>query len=150
MIIFHTVAAVACFIIGVIIISPKRAKKYSWLMPAFIWTLIIMILFMIAATVSHWYKLSVSERITFSGLAGLGLYMLYRSFEAKKHLNTTQVKEIYFDDVGFILISLFDGFSIVGLLDLGTPIWMIIAGAILAIVIGNYFKNIAKRRFASN
>jgi hypothetical protein len=42
----------------------------------------------------------------------------------------------YIDDVGFVLISLFDGFVIVGAMDLGAPTAVVAVGGIISVVIG--------------
>ena len=41
------------------------------------------------------------------------------------------------DDVGFTLITLFDGFVIITALDLGAPAWLVIATAVAGIAAGN-------------
>ncbi len=119
-------------------------------MPTFIWTLLLMILFMVGATLSHWFSISVSERITFLSLALLGFYMFYRSLQAKKRFSKSEINADYFDDIGFVVIGLFDGFAIVGLLDMKMPVLIIVTGGILAIFIGRYFVSKIKRRFLSN
>jgi len=42
----------------------------------------------------------------------------------------------YIDDVGFPLISLFNGFTIVALIDLKMPAWLVVGGAMLAAIVG--------------
>ena len=44
----------------------------------------------------------------------------------------------YIDDIGFTLISLFDGFVIVAAIDLNAPVWAIVLIAILGVVVGNW------------
>ena len=146
----HTIVATVCFIAGIFIISPERAKKYKWLVSIFVWTLFLMIIFMIGATLSHWRNITISQRITFSALAGLGIYMFYRGYQAKKRFSKNHFSTGYIDDVGFVLIALFDGFAIVSLLDMKMPVWIIVSGAILAIFIGSRFVNTIKRKFFSN
>lgn len=52
----------------------------------------------------------------------------------------------YMDDIGFVLIALFNGFVIVAALDLGAPAWAVVVGAVLAAVVGSRAKDEAKRR----
>jgi len=52
----------------------------------------------------------------------------------------------YLDDIGFNLISLFDGFVIVAAIDLGAPVWLVVLGAIAAVVLGAQLIERAKRR----
>jgi hypothetical protein len=60
----------------------------------------------------------------YAGLLGLGLYMLWRGARAWMRLCTqgSGWRPRYIDDVGFTLISLFDGFVIVGAMDLGAQV----------------------------
>lgn len=147
MIILHAVFAVLCFITGLAIISPERVKRQMWLLPAFIISLGGLIVFMVAAMVAHWYDISDTERIAFSGLVVLGLYMLYRGLRARTRLLNKIADEDYINDVGFILISLFNGFIIVALIDLHAPAWMVIAGAVIGVVVGSKGIALAKRRY---
>lgn len=48
------------------------------------------------------------------------------------------------DDVGFLLISLFDGFVIVTALDLGAPPWLVAAAAAGAVLVGH--RLVARRK----
>lgn len=147
MIILHAVSAVICFVTGLAIISPERAKQHTWLLPTFITSLIGLIIFMVAAMAAHWYDISVLERVTFSGLVILGLYMLYRALQARKRLQSENIPESYINDVGFTLISLFNGFIIVALIDLQAPAWMVVAGAIIGVVVGSKGIASARRRY---
>jgi O-antigen/teichoic acid export membrane protein len=42
----------------------------------------------------------------------------------------------YVEDIGFPLIALFNGFTIVALIDLGAPAWAVVGGAVAAAIIG--------------
>ena len=43
---------------------------------------------------------------------------------------------MYVHDVGFTLITLFEGFVIVGAIDLGAPVWVVVALAVLGVAAG--------------
>ena len=147
LIILHATSAVICFVSGLAIISPTRAKRRPWLLSTCIASLLGMITFMVAATIAHWHRITIAEQIIFPCLAGLGLYMLYRGLSARKRLRHEPVRENYIDDVGFILISLFNGFVVVLLIDLSTPGWLIAVGVVLAVAIGTRSIQSAKRRY---
>ncbi|HEX8390195.1 MAG TPA: hypothetical protein VF597_02135 [Candidatus Saccharimonadales bacterium] len=115
-------------------------------MDTFVYSLIGMIVFMIAATISHWGDIALSERIVFSLLPLLGLYMLYRAVKSRGHISAGE-ERMYIDDIGFGLISLLNGFIIVGLLDLRAPGWVVVIGAVLAVIAGNRYIAAVKRRY---
>ncbi len=147
MIILHAASAVACFITGVLIISPVMVQKYKWLMPTFLVSLSGLIIFMVGAMIAHWYELTGLEKGIFTGLVVLACYMLYRAIHARKLFQASGVSEKYIDDVGFTLISLFNGFIIVALIDLSAPAWSVAAGAILATIVGTKLIAQTKRRY---
>ena len=51
------------------------------------------------------------------------------------------------DDIGFLLISLFDGFVVVTALDLGVPPWLVAAAAVGAVLLGH--RLVAQRKLAA-
>lgn len=149
MIIFHTVCALISFVSGIMLLSPKKVKRHPALMKIFILSLIGMIAFMIFATVSHWNELGTGEQIAFSLLPFLGVYMLYRGMQAVEKLNKGEYVQ-YVDDIGFGLISLFNGFIIVALIDLHAPPIIIPVVAIVATLIGSRYIKTVKSNLKSN
>jgi hypothetical protein len=147
LIVFHAASAVICLASGIAIIMPDRASRHSWLMLVFIISLIGLILFVTGAVAAQWLKISGTQRLVFSGLIGLALYMLYRGLRAAKKLHQRDVPKSYIDDVGFVIISLLDAFTIVSLIDLGAPVWLVVVGAILGVVVGILLITSAKKRF---
>jgi uncharacterized membrane protein len=148
MIIFHAAAGVISFAAGIFLLSPKRAQKHPAIFTLYLLSLIGLIIFMIGAMISHWNDISMTEQITFSGLVILGVYMLYRAVMAKRLLSEgSKQYGKYMDAIGFTLISLFDGFIIVGAIDLKFPGWIVAACAIGAVIIGNRFIKKEKAKF---
>jgi hypothetical protein len=149
MIILHALSGFISFGAGTLALSPRRAKRYAWSLPAYYISLITLVIFMIGAMASHWSEMSQAEQIIFPGLTVLGLYMVYRADHARRLLtNKTYNAPIYMNDVGFTLISLFNGFVIVGAIDLGWPFWVVVLGAIVATLVGNQIIEAAKKREA--
>jgi hypothetical protein len=146
----HTVVATVCFIAGLYLLFPNKAKYQGWVMGTFISTLLLMNVFMIGATLAHWLTIPVAQRITFLALAALGLYMFYRSLQAGRLYYKNRFGAGYFDAIGFVLIGLFDGFAIVSLLDLKMPVWIFISGGVIAIFLGRYFVTKAKHHFLAD
>ncbi len=150
MIILHTVSGVVCFASGLAILSLKRLKKYPWLLSVFIGSLVGLVVFMVAAMASHWSAISTLERWIFSGLVVLGLYMLLRAEQAGHAVKREKIDyEAYIGHIGFGLISLFNGFIIVGLIDLGAPAVVVVAGAVAASIAGQQSLKKLKRRQSS-
>lgn len=137
MITLHTLAATVAFGAGIAALSPARARRHGWLVPVFLGSLVGMALFVIGAMAAHWSDLGGLNQIVFAGLAGLALFMVYRGVRAYLAVGRQGFdRERYMHDVGFVLISLFNGFVIVGAIDLGAPGWAVGIVAVLAVVVG--------------
>ena len=98
-----------------------------------------MVVFLAGAIAAHATQLAATQRVIFSGLFVLSLYMLFRAAQARSALSSQRDKWFirYVDDIGFTLIALFEGFIIVSGIDLGAPGWLIAAAAVLGVVAGN-------------
>jgi hypothetical protein len=101
-----------------------------------------------SAILVYWTEYFGTERIIFPALLGLGIYMLYRARRASLLLKTQPNgwKQNYIDHIGFTLISLFEGFIIVGGLNTGIPVWLIALAAILGVLLGRWVIGLAQRR----
>lgn len=147
MIALHALSGFVAFGTGVMALSPRRAKRYTWSLPVYYVSLVTLVIFMIGAQASHWTEMSQGEQIIFPGLTILGLYMIYRAEHARRLLAAkTYSASTYMGDIGFTLISLFNGFVIVGAIDLGGPIWVVVLGAVAATLVGNKIIEAAKKR----
>jgi hypothetical protein len=97
-----------------------------------------MAMFLIIAILSHVTSLSTSKQLIFGGLFLLLVYMIWHAIQAvivlRKHQQADQFKIL--NHVGFVLISLFDGFAIVSALDLHAPPWLLVVIAVGAVVLG--------------
>lgn len=114
----------------------------------YLWALIGLLIFLAGAMIAYWTHYTNAERIIFSGLFGLGIYMLYRARNARQLLITQRSnwKHGYISHIGFTLISLFDGFIIVTVVNSGGPGWLVALFAILGVVVGNLAIALAQRR----
>lgn len=89
--------------------------------------------------------------MAFSALVGLALYMVYRAWHAwglADHDDYGRAPR-HVDDLGFILIALFDGFVIVAAIDLGAPVWLVTPVALLAVLVGHRAVQRYKSRVAT-
>jgi len=93
---------------------------------------------------------SGAERIVFPGLLGLAIYMLYRARKASLLFAAQRNgwKHDYIEHIGFTLISLFEGFVIVGGLNSGLPGWLVALLAIAGVLAGRMVLGFAQRRAA--
>jgi hypothetical protein len=78
------------------------------------------------------------------------MYMLYRARNARRLLQDHQGawNHEYIEHIGFTLISLFEGFIIVAVLNAGGPGWLVAILAILGILAGRSVIGFAQRRVA--
>ena len=150
MILLHAVAAVGAFVVGVTAIDPRRARSHRWTLPVLVGLLVAMTVFMIGAMAAHWSDVPGASQVAFSALVGLAVYMVYRAVHASNlaHHEAHGHEPRHVDDLGFILIALFDGFVIVAVIDLGAPVWTVIPLAVLAVLVGHLALQRFKRRLA--
>jgi hypothetical protein len=139
MIVLHTAAALGAFAVGVAAIDPRRTASYQWMLPALVGLLVAMTVFMIGAMAAHWSDLPSASQIAFVALVGLALYMVYRARHAAALADHEPrgSESRHVDDLGFILIALFDGFVIVAAIDLGVPVGIVIPLALAAVLVGH-------------
>lgn len=98
-----------------------------------------MIAFLAGAILAHASHLDAMQRFTFPGLFLLSVYMLFRGVQARSVLVSHSADWFprYVDHIGFTLIALFEGFIIVGGIDVGAPAWLTAAVAVLGVLAGN-------------
>jgi hypothetical protein len=84
----------------------------------------------------------------FPGLFGLALYMFYRARSAGRLLDSRPSgwQHDTIEHIGFTLISLFEGFIIVTVLNLGGPEWLVALLAVLGVLGGRRAIGLAQRR----
>jgi hypothetical protein len=140
-IVLHATCALAAFVVGVILIFQPAGRRQLQLARALVALLVLMGAFLLVAILSHLTSLPSITQIIFGGLFILLLYMIWRAIQAVNVLTGPsggrgegQLKVV--DHVGFVLISLFDGFAIVSALDLGAPGWLVAIIAVGAVVVG--------------
>jgi hypothetical protein len=146
LIVLHAAAALMCFAAGVLCLRVRAATAGRF--RVYFWSLVAMLVFVLAAIAVHWGELDTAARLTFAGLGLLGLYMAWRAARAGTRLRRRgpDWQPRYVDDIGFTLISLFDGFVIVTALDLGAPVWLVIVAAVAGVAGGIYAMNRVKAR----
>ncbi|MGZ3715111.1 MAG: hypothetical protein ACXVA4_06820 [Ktedonobacterales bacterium] len=146
-IVLHTTCAIAAFFVGLTLILQPTGRRQLQLARALVALLILMGVFLVTAILSHLTSLSTTTQLIFGGLVLLLVYMIWRAVQAVNVLTAPQPANRLsgIDHVGFVLISLFDGFAIVTALDLGAPGWLVGVIAVGAVVIGILGINARKR-----
>jgi len=146
-IVIHALSATGAFIVGIVLLFQNKTLRQRQLARAVLVLLILMEVFLVIAILSHVTSLPTITQLIFGGLTILGVYMIWRAVQAvtvltKQH-QADQLKVI--DHVGFVLISLFDGFAIVSALDLQAPGWLVAVIAVAAVGVGIYGINVRKK-----
>lgn len=144
----HALAATVSFISGLTVITSRKHLVNYQLFSVYLWSLVGMIIFLAGAMFVWWTVYTTTEQIAFSGLFVLSLYMLYRALSAQTLLEARQNdwKRDYIHHIGFTLISLFEGFIIVALINLRTAGWIIAVVAILGVLAGRRTIDMAETR----
>jgi hypothetical protein len=122
---------------GAVIIRP-RVSGLSPLFRTYLGALWLMVLFLILVVALDWTHLTLPSQVLFGALTLSALYIGWRGWQALERLRNPvgNWQARYSDDVGFTLIALFDGFAIIGALDLGAPLWLVIAIGVLGVLAG--------------
>lgn len=140
MIALHAAGGVAAFVAGCLALFPPRdGRRARRLFGAYLGSLGLMLVFLLAAIAADWQQLSTAPRVVFGGLLVLALFMGWRALAARGLLRrrSGQWQVPYIGHVGFTLIALWDGFVVVSAIDLGAPGWLVGVLALLGVVVGN-------------
>ena len=145
-IVLHALSATGAFLVGIVLLFQSNTLRQLQLARAVLVLLILMEVFLVIAILSHVTSLPTIMQIIFGGLAILGVYMIWRAVQAVSVLQAPSGNQVaIIDHIGFILISLFDGFAIVSAIDLHAPAWLVAVIAVGAVAIGIYAINVRKK-----
>ena len=133
---------------GVLAIRPpdtRGAGRFARL--AYASGVVLLVAFLYATLAVDWAGLGPTQRVIFAILAALGAFILVRLFLAFRASQDRPAnwEASYIGHIYFTYISLWEGFFIVGLIDLGAPGWLVASVAIGVLLIGGYFSNRYKR-----
>ena|SRR5438093_1083463 len=82
-IVVHALSATGAFIIGIVLLFQRDTLRQLQLGIAFLVLLILMVVFLVIAILSHVTSLPGMTQIIFGGLAILGVYMIWRAVQSE-------------------------------------------------------------------
>jgi hypothetical protein len=148
LIVMHAASGVISFIAGSLLLIPRERIGKPWVFRVYLAFLVGLVVFLAGAMLVYWVEYAVIERALYSGLLLLSLFMLFRAQKTRAMGRPAQSTREHDDveHIGFTLISLFEGFVIVAIINAGGPGWLVGLLAILGIVLGRWLIGIAKQR----
>jgi len=147
LIVGHAIAGLIALIFGCLVLRPPASIR-SVAFRVYAVALAAMLVLVTAVVLVDWPDLSGGQRVTFAALIALGVYTVLRGAQALRALRRQPAgwRARYVDHVGFTVISLFDGFTIVAAIDLGAPLPVVIITGVLGVVVGILAINRVKAR----
>lgn len=137
----HAISGFLALGLGLLVFQPRFTKK-SALFSSYYVALWGMVALLVAVVLVDWSQLPPVSRITFGGLTLLALYTGFRGWQARQllygpdHTRPGGWQKTYLDHVGFTLISLLEGFVIVGAIDMNAPGLLVGGIAVLGVAVG--------------
>lgn len=149
--IFHVAGGVLGLTVGLFAFHPPETPQFRPVLRGlYAAALVVLAVFLVAIVAVDWASLGATPRIIFSVLIGLAAVILVRLFLAfrlaRRQPDGWQIP--YVNHVYFTYVSLWEGFFIVGLIDLGAPGWLVGAVAVGVLIVGGVLLNRYKRGIA--
>ena len=138
LIVLHATCATLAFGVGCALMvrlpTSVRSVRF-WIYYA---ALFAAMLLLISVVLLDWTDLILTKRIAFGLLCLLALYLLWRTERSRQSLvrQGEDWRKKFAGHVGFVLISLFDGFCIITAIDLHLPPLVIVVVAVLGVAAG--------------
>lgn len=131
----HAVAGVVALAAGAV------AHRWVGLFGVYLWSLVAMVGFLAAAVGEEWARIDPLSRVLFLGFVVLGVVMVRLALLARR---VPVGSAAYVDRVGFTLIALVDAFLVVAVLNLGAPVWVVVACGVAVGVVGHVVLRVVK------
>jgi len=132
----HAIAGAVALLVGCV------AHRGRVLFDVYLWSLVAAIGFLVAAVLEGWARSDGGTRLLFGAFVVLGGVMVAQAVSARR----LTLSPAYVDRVGFTLVSLFDAFVVVSVLNLGAPIVLVIGAGVAVGVAGHFALRVAKTR----
>ena len=147
----HALAGLVALVLGCVVLRPPPTPR-SFRFRIYLFSLVMMFLLVVGVVAVDWMMLGMSQRVTFVLLLLLGGYMVLRGVQGHRTLERRGPgwRDRYVDHVGFTLISLFDGFAVVGAIDLGAPLPIVLVVGALGVGTGILAINRVKKQLSDD
>jgi hypothetical protein len=148
LIVLHASFATIAFGFGCSLMVSLPASVWSARFLAYYASAMAAVAMLIAVVLVDWNGLPLVKRIAFGALCLLALYLALRTEQARSTLERARAgwRARFAGQIGFVLVSLFDGFCIVSAIDLHLPPVVIALVAVLGVVAGILvIRRVAKR-----
>jgi hypothetical protein len=138
LIVLHAGSAVAAFVLGCLLLATLPVTGRAARFVAFFWCVIASMSLLVGVVLFDWAQLDTAKRIAFGILCALAAYLVVRVLQARATLihKPAAWRRALIGHIGFVMISLFDGFCIVSAIDLRLAPWLIVTVAVLGVVVG--------------
>jgi hypothetical protein len=138
LIVVHAAAAVISFGLGCALMAKPPLSPRAPRLIAYVVSLGIAVAALSIVVAVDWQDLDPIRQTLFALLVALALVLLGRSVLALRAVRRQagRWRRRFLAHIGFVLISLFDGFCIVFAIDLKLPPWAIAAAAVFGVVGG--------------
>ncbi len=129
----HAAAGMLALAAGWLTIRRDRA------VPVYLVALVAMVAFLVVALAVDWASRGPAARATFAALTALALYVLWRAVQAvrARRAGGGPQSARFLDHLGFTLVALLVGFVVIGVLDAGAPVWVVVAAAVCSLASGH-------------
>jgi hypothetical protein len=137
LIVGHATCGLVALLVGCVVLAPPARSMPRWFR-VYLVALVGLVVQMLAVVTTDWTVMATSQQVAFSALSLLGVYTGWRGFRASAELadRTAGWQARYTNHVGFTVISLFDGFTVVAAIDVGAPLPAVIMVAVVGVGAG--------------
>jgi hypothetical protein len=143
----HVVGGILGLVVGLFSFQPPETIDFRlWLRRLYAAAVGVLAVFLVALVALDWSSLGLTSRIVFLVLIGLAAVIVARLVLAFRLARRQPPgwQGIYMNHIYFSYISLWEGFFIVGLIDLGAPAWLVAAVAVGVLIVGGIAFNTYK------
>lgn len=139
--VWHTVLIALHAVTGTVaLVAGGMAHRGRMLFDVYLWSLVACVGFLVAAVLEGWARSDGGTRLLFGAFAVLGGVMVGLAVSARRLVLSPR----YVDRVGFTLVALFDAFIVIAVLNLGTPIALVVGSGVAVAIAGHFLLRAAK------
>ena len=133
---WHTVLIALHALTGTVaLVAGCVAHRRLALFGVYLWSVVATVTFLAAAVAEEWARLDTLSRSLFTAFTVLGAVMVRLAFDARR---LPPGSESYVDRVGFTVVALFDAFIVITVLNLGAPVWLVVASGVAVAIAGHF------------